>query len=133
MSIIIKGLSVPQSCAECACTNYFGDCLLVNKLRPDVGIEEYDYEWHKAHKEHRRMKYCPIVDPTEYEKAMIEEILREKDKPRNHKYEIKIKTTPEDMKRIEELLKDPAYVAKEEEFENTLRRMTRENNGSQQD
>lgn len=79
MSIIIKGINVPQDCTNCACTNYFGGCLLVAKLKPDVSIEEYDDEWHKAHKEHRRMKYCPIVDPTTYEQAMIEEILSEKE------------------------------------------------------
>ena len=76
--IVIKGLNVPQDCTDCVCTDYFGGCLLLNKLRPDVSIEEYDNEWHKAHKEHRRMKWCPIADPTAYEQAMIEEILSER-------------------------------------------------------
>lgn len=127
MSIIIKGLSVPQDCTDCACTNYFGGCLLVNKLRPDVSIEEYDHEWHKAHAEHRRMKYCPIVDPTEYEQAMIEEILSEKDRPR-----IEIKEYPVDMESFKEALRSPSAASIA--FDEAIKKKLNEGrNGSQQD
>ena len=129
MSIIIKGLNVPQDCTDCACTNYFGGCLLVAKLKPDVSIEEYDNEWQKAHAEHRRMKYCPIVDPTEYEQAMIEEILSEKDRPR-----IEIKEYSVDKNSLKKALITPSGAGID--FEKELNEAVKDfedNYGSQQD
>ena len=69
--IIIKGEKVPESCFKCRIRrisedmngDYIGTCPFLSRRVP-------------LHAKQRE-KDCPIEEPTEYEQAMIEEILSE--------------------------------------------------------
>ena len=49
-----------KECKECQFMTWTGGCSILNEMNIDAGYLEFDEEWHKAMKEHRRMKYCPL-------------------------------------------------------------------------
>ena len=51
---------LPKCCVGCKYEGYFGECKLINLMQPDIGYQEFDEEWHLAHREGRRLKYCPL-------------------------------------------------------------------------
>lgn len=52
---------MPSECHGCIFEDRVGGCIILNKTGVcGKSYEEYDDEWHRAHKEHRRLKWCPI-------------------------------------------------------------------------
>ena len=61
MPIIIEKIDMPSECQGCIFEDRVGGCIILNKTGAcGKSYEEYDDEWFKARKEHRRLKWCPL-------------------------------------------------------------------------
>ena len=74
MAIILDKAEMPEKCDGCKFEDRFGGCVLLNCIGNDTPYEEFDEEWFKAHKEHRRLKWCPLKEPREYEFSDVKKL-----------------------------------------------------------
>ena len=62
MGLIVKiDRYMPKNCEECfAGQNLANYCELLKFIDLGISYTEFDDEWHLAHKENRKLKYCPL-------------------------------------------------------------------------